>query len=52
MVDRGDAYKVLELAFKVGMTGIGVAQKGSARFLHLDSLESSTERPRPTVWSY
>ncbi len=52
MVDRGDAYKVLELAFKVGMTGIGVAQKGGARFLHLDSIESSTERPRPTVWSY
>ena len=27
-------------------------QKGSGRFIHLDTLENSEERPRPTVWSY
>jgi hypothetical protein len=30
-------------------TGIGIQQKGGARFIHLDDL---TGVGRPTVWSY
>jgi zinc D-Ala-D-Ala carboxypeptidase len=52
LIDRADAFKLLSLAFVVGFTGIGVNQKGGARFLHLDTIESSPARPRPTIWSY
>lgn len=45
-VSRGEAYKVLKLAFEMGFTGIGVNQKGKGRFIHLDT------REKPTVWSY
>jgi zinc D-Ala-D-Ala carboxypeptidase len=48
----GDAYDVLSLALELGFTGIGVAQKGSARFLHLDKLPDAPGQPRPFVWSY
>jgi zinc D-Ala-D-Ala carboxypeptidase len=36
------------MALEAGFTGIGVQQKGTGRFLHLDTLENL----RPTVWSY
>ena len=50
---RGDkAYKLLDAALRVGMTGIGVNQKGNNRFIHLDDLEWDESRPRPWVWSY
>lgn len=52
LVDRGDAYRLLSLALKMGFTGIGVAQKGDVRFLHLDDLPAAPGRPRPTLWSY
>lgn len=45
-VSGTDAYRILELAFKLGFTGIGVNQKGGSRFIHLD------RREVPTVWSY
>lgn len=48
-VDRTRAWYVLREAMEIGFTGIGVQQKGNARFLHLDMLE---QPPRPTVWSY
>lgn len=48
-VDRGRAYEVLRVAFSMGFTGIGVNQRGSGRFIHLDDL---MDGPRPTVWSY
>lgn len=48
-VDRGQAYQVLELALKYGMSGIGVKQKGSGRFIHVDDLD---EGVRPSIWSY
>jgi uncharacterized protein YcbK (DUF882 family) len=48
-VNGQDAYKLLKLAFVAGFTGIGVNQKTSGRFIHLDTLE---EAPRPNVWSY
>jgi zinc D-Ala-D-Ala carboxypeptidase len=47
-----DAYRLIILASAFGMTGIGVKQHGETRFIHLDDLESSDERPRPWVWSY
>ena len=51
-VERGEAYEVLKLALEIGFTGIGVAQKGSGRFLHLDICEPEDGMIRPTVWSY
>jgi len=48
-VDRADAHQLLKLAFAAGFTGIGVQQKGSGRFIHLDTLDSPF---RPAVWSY
>ena len=51
-VERGEAYEVLKLALDIGFTGIGVAQKGSGRFLHLDICEPEDGMIRPTVWSY
>jgi len=48
-VEGQDAYQLLRLAFELGFTGIGVQQKGSSRFIHLDTLE---QPPRPNVWSY
>lgn len=43
------AYDLLKLALGRGFTGIGVNQKGTGRFIHLDKL---TDGPRPNVWSY
>lgn len=45
------AHKVLDAAMGVGMTGIGIQQKGNhaGRFIHIDNL---TNGLRPWVWSY
>lgn len=48
-VEGQDAYRLLQLAFPLGFTGIGVQQKGTGRFIHLDTLN---DPPRPNVWSY
>ena len=48
-VEGADAHRLLTLALAAGFTGIGVQQKGSGRFIHLDTMEGGT---RPTVWSY
>ena len=45
-----DAYDLMKLAFSMGFTGIGVQQKGTSRFIHLDVVEA--QLPRPAVWSY
>lgn len=37
---------------KHGFTGIGVQQKGSGRFIHLDDCGPAEIAPRPHVWSY
>ena len=50
-VDRGDAYELLKLALELGFTGIGINQKGSGRFIHLDDLPGG-DHLRPTIWSY
>lgn len=52
-VDRGKAFIVLKAALASGeFTGIGIQQKGGARFIHLDDLREPEHAPRPTVWSY
>lgn len=48
----GKAHSVLAAALSMGFTGIGVAQKGGGRFIHLDDLQSTDKRFRPYVWSY
>ena len=49
------AYRLLELAFSHGFTGIGVSQASRtahrSRFIHLDTL-TAEQGPRPWVWSY
>jgi len=47
-VSRAQAHRLLVLACAAGFTGIGVAQKGNGRFIHLDDLQEG----RPAVWSY
>lgn len=46
-----DAHRLLLLAMHIGFTGIGISQRGSGRFIHLDDLPVHTH-PRPRVWSY
>lgn len=50
-ISRGDAHELLRLAFLIGFSGIGVQQKGSGRFLHLDDAPAA-DWPRPMIWSY
>ncbi len=58
LISGADALRLVEVARKYGMTGIGIKQNGPARkrFIHLDNLGSKyTEMsggPRPWVWSY
>lgn len=49
-VRGGQAYKIIEAAPKHGFVGIGVSQKGSKRFIHLDT--GGEGFPRPRIWSY
>jgi uncharacterized protein YcbK (DUF882 family) len=52
VIQGQDAHDLLYVALKNGITGIGVRQLGSGRFLHLDNLTQSDGFPRPTIWSY
>lgn len=45
-VSGADAYQLIQLASAYGWNGIGVAQKGGGRFIHLD------RRQQQTIWSY
>ena len=48
-----EAMDILEGALWLGFTGVGVAQKGKNRFLHLDNLDSGEHTAnRPAIWSY
>lgn len=50
---RGNqAYELVIAAMQIGFTGIGVQQKGNARFIHLDDLQNGPNSPRPWMWSY
>lgn len=62
-VMREDAMEVLSLVFRFNdaaknaeiptFTGIGIQQKGTSRFIHLDSCTMADDGlPRPTIWSY
>lgn len=51
-VSREEAYMLLKLAMQAGFMGVGLQQKGSGRFLHLDMCNNTDRYPRPTVWSY
>ena len=43
------AFMLVKAAMLAGFTGVGIAQKGNARFVHLDDLDNSS---RPAIWSY
>lgn len=51
-ISHGQAFDLVSLAKKHGMTGIGVSQKGNSRFIHLDDLTEKDGFPRPNIWSY
>ena len=48
------AAKLLDIAWKYGMTGVGVKQNGphGDRFVHLDDLPDAPGQPRPWPWTY
>jgi len=48
-----DAFRLVALAARHGITGIGLNQRGDvgARFIHLDDL-GGANFPRPRVWTY
>lgn len=47
-----DARLLLALAMSVGFAGLGIQQKGTARFLHVDDAPDRPDAPRPWLWSY
>tara|TARA_Y100001951_G_scaffold1015_1_gene659 strand:+ start:1016 stop:1429 length:414 start_codon:yes stop_codon:yes gene_type:complete len=54
-VQGAKALSVVKMALEYGMTGIGVAQQGGGRFIHLDMMHNTDDGgrfPRPTIWSY
>lgn len=51
-VSHEEAFLVLKLALEVGFTRVGVQQKGSGRFIHVDTATSEEGFPSPMVWSY
>ena len=50
----GNALLLIDVALSFDMTGIGVKQHSDhgGRFIHLDNLDQSADRPRPWIWSY
>jgi len=52
-VSGEQAYRLVDAAIRSGeFGGIGINQKGSSRFIHLDDIKNTSERPRPWIWSY
>ena len=51
-IQGGDALRLVGMAIQMGFTGIGVAQKGGGRFIHIDDLKNGPHSPRPWIWSY
>ena len=51
-VSGAEAFQVVRLALAAGFTGIGVAQKGASRFIHLDDMPDGLRIVRPMIWSY
>jgi uncharacterized protein YcbK (DUF882 family) len=50
-IEGAAALALVGHAIRLGVTGIGVQQKGTARFIHLDLL-AAPDYPRPALWSY
>jgi zinc D-Ala-D-Ala carboxypeptidase len=48
-IDGERAHKMLVVASTMEFAGIGLNQRGSGRFIHLDD---SDEKPRPRIWTY
>ena len=46
------ALELVRMALASGFTGLGVNQKGNARFIHLDDLPNKDGQPRPHIWTY
>jgi uncharacterized protein YcbK (DUF882 family) len=52
-VSGQDAAELARIALSHGgITGLGVKQHGTGRFLHLDNLTPAAGFPRPRIWSY
>lgn len=54
LIFGAEAHHLITLAVQLGFSGIGLNQKGPhhSRHLHLDTIENSPGRPRPTIWTY
>lgn len=50
-VSGGDALELIRVAQEHGIQRIGVQQKGSGRFIHLD-VSTAEHHSRPAIWSY
>jgi hypothetical protein len=46
-VDGVKAFTLISIALQMGFTGLGVNQKGTGRFIHVDDAHET-----PTIWSY
>jgi zinc D-Ala-D-Ala carboxypeptidase len=51
LIAGADALRMIDIARKHGVSGVGISQRGphNRRFIHLDTI---TDHPRPTMWSY
>ncbi len=53
LIRGAEAIKLLtRIILMNDFTGIGLNQKGSARFIHVDDLPNTAGQPRPTIWTY
>ena len=52
LVDGEDAQRVLLAALLLEFNRIGIQQKGSGRFIHLDTATEEDGFPAPALWSY
>lgn len=53
LASHQEVFKMVAVAAKHGMTGIGLKQKGNGRFIHLDDLmPPEYHGPRPHIWTY
>tara|TARA_R100000808_G_C2122239_1_gene133279 strand:- start:242 stop:565 length:324 start_codon:yes stop_codon:yes gene_type:complete len=51
LIAGADALRLIDIARKHGVSGVGISQRGphNKRFIHIDTI---TDHPRPTMWSY
>lgn len=47
-----NALEIIRVAQKHGIKRIGIQQKGSGRFIHLDGCTEDDGFPCPAIWSY